>query len=68
MSRMKDHYIGVLNEKNNRKPWTYKGFTVWPAARNSSGIRWYAMFIPGIGTVRADTKQGIRQLINEYVG
>jgi hypothetical protein len=47
-----------------RKPWRYKGMDVFPADRNSSGIRWYAR--PGNGKVlRADTKDGMRQLITE---
>jgi hypothetical protein len=33
--------------------WTYKGIDVFPADRNSSGI------------LRADTKEGMRQLIRE---
>ncbi len=47
-------------------PWTYKGTNIWPAGRNSSGIRWYAR-IPGVPTLRADTKQSMRELINHYV-
>lgn len=48
------------------KMWTYRGVDVYPADRNSSGIRWYARM--GIGyTLRADTMQGMRQLINKHV-
>ena len=48
----------------NRKPWEYKGVTVLPADRNSSGIRWTAN--AGIGcTLKADTKAGMRELIND---
>ena len=43
--------------------WTYKGIDVFPADINSSGIRWYARMGIGI-TLRADTKQGMRELIN----
>lgn len=42
--------------------WTYKGIDVFPADRNSSGIRWYARTQNGI--LKADTKQGMKQLIN----
>lgn len=45
-----------------RKMWTYKGFNVWPAEINSSGIRWEA-YTP-TGFLRADTKQGMRELIS----
>jgi len=43
--------------------WTYKGINVWPADVNGSGIRWEAM--TPWGRFRADTKQSMRQLINE---
>jgi hypothetical protein len=57
-----------------RQPWTYKGIGIWPADRNSSGIRWYARtaddldaFQPGTpAMLRADTKDGIRELITHY--
>ncbi len=42
-----------------RKPWTYKGITIWPAEVNGSGIRWTAL-----GGLKADTKQSMRDLIN----
>jgi hypothetical protein len=50
---------------SERKPWTYKGIDVWPADRNSSGIRWYAR-VPNAPTLRADTKDGMRELITRY--
>jgi Leu/Phe-tRNA-protein transferase len=43
--------------------WTYYGVDVFPADRNSSGIRWYARTPAGI--LRADTKESMRQLIRE---
>lgn len=42
--------------------WTYKGIDVFPAGRNTSGIRWYARTANGM--LRADSKQAMRQLIN----
>ena len=44
-----------------QKSWTYKGIDIYPAERNSSGIRWYSRN----PHLRADTKAGMRQLINE---
>jgi hypothetical protein len=44
--------------------WTYKGIDVYRADVNSSGIRWYAR--TSAGTLRADTKAGMRDLINHY--
>ena len=45
--------------------WTYKGIDVFPVSGgNSSGIRWYARH-PEAGTLRADTKASMRDLINE---
>lgn len=42
--------------------WKYRGVNVYPADRNSSGIRWYAF--GGLGfKLTADTKQGMRELI-----
>ncbi len=49
--------------KQKLKGWMYKGVEVWPADRNSSGIAWYARSIFSSPTLRADTKQGMRQLI-----
>lgn len=46
-----------------RKPWTYKGVDVFPADMNASGIRWYARNVGDAPTLRADTKQGMRDLI-----
>lgn len=45
--------------------WTYKGIDVFGADLNASGIRWYAR-TPN-GTLRADTKESMRHLINEYL-
>lgn len=42
--------------------WTYKGVDIHPADRNSSGIRWWAL--TDKGRIMADTKQGMKQLIN----
>lgn len=48
--------------------WTYKGVDIFPADRNSSGIRWYARNVPGApGTLRADSKQSMRELITHYL-
>lgn len=44
--------------------WTYKGVDVFPADRNSSGIRWYARSYRGI--LRADTKKSMRNLISRF--
>jgi len=49
-----------------RTMWTYKGTNVWPADRNSAGIRWYAHMSGAPGTLRADTKDGMRELITHY--
>lgn len=46
--------------------WTYKGIDIFPADFNSSGIRWMAW--TDWGTLRADTKTGMRGLINHYKG
>ncbi len=43
-----------------RTMWTYKGVNVYPAARNSSGIRWQSI----TPHLRADTKTGMKKLIN----
>lgn len=45
--------------------WTYKGFDIFQADRNSSGIRWYVRTEQGI--LRSDTKQGMKALINELL-
>jgi hypothetical protein len=42
---------------------TYKGVTICPAGKNSSGIRWTALTKRGF--LRADTLAGIKQLIKE---
>ncbi len=46
--------------------WQYKGYFVYPAARNASGIRWYCLSSRG-GYLRADTKAGIRELISQEI-
>lgn len=43
--------------------WTYRGVDVYPADRNSSGIRWYAR--TASGKLRSDCKQMMRFAINE---
>jgi hypothetical protein len=48
-----------------RTMWTYKHVDVWPADRNSAGIRWYAR-VPGAPVLRADTKADMRELITHY--
>jgi hypothetical protein len=45
---------------------TYRGVEIERAGLNGSGIRWVA-FIPGHGFLRADTLDGVRELIREYV-
>lgn len=46
--------------------WTYFEVDIYPAGRNSSGIRWCAY--AGLGhTLRADTKAGMRELIRFYL-
>lgn len=50
-----------------RKVWTYKGVNVYPAAPNATGIRWSSAPVEGIGTLRADTKAGMRELITHYL-
>lgn len=42
--------------------WTYRGINVYPADRNASGVRWIASTGSGM-KLRADTKEGMRQLI-----
>jgi hypothetical protein len=42
----------------------YKGILILPADRNSSGIRWTARLANG-DLLRADTLQGIKELIKE---
>lgn len=45
--------------------WTYYGVNVWPADRNSAGLRWDAL--TDLGRMRADTKDGMRELIRRAV-
>jgi hypothetical protein len=51
--------------------WTYKGIDIFPADRNASGIRWCSRDTSGIPAappiLRADSKQGMRDLINHYL-
>ena len=47
--------------------WNYKGFVIFPANRNSSGIRWTVRSIHGY-FLRSDTKAGMRQLITNAKG
>jgi hypothetical protein len=42
----------------------YRGVVILPADRNSSGIRWTARLNDGT-RLRADTLQGIRQMIRQ---
>lgn len=44
--------------------WEYMGIVVLPADRNSAGIRWTANANAGY-TLKADTKDGMRELIRE---
>ena len=45
--------------------WTYYGVNIWPAGRNSAGMRWEAF--TSKGRMRADTKDGMRELVRETV-
>lgn len=46
--------------------WTYKGLDIWPHDRNSMGLRWYAYSLwDDTPKLRADSKAGMRALINE---
>lgn len=54
-------------EFTHRKARIYRDVVILPADRNSSGIRWTANVGIGI-TLRADTLQGIRELIREALG
>jgi hypothetical protein len=42
--------------------WTYFGINVYPAGINGSGIRWYSI----APHLRADTKEGMRELIRDH--
>lgn len=48
------------------KPHIYRNVVILPADRNSSGIRWTANMGIGI-TLRADSLQGMRELIREVL-
>jgi hypothetical protein len=58
--------LRVIYFREGFSMWIYKGFYIYPASRNSSGIRWYCLSGRG-GYLRADTKAGIRELINEQL-
>jgi hypothetical protein len=45
-----------------RRMWTYYGVNVDPIGANSWGGRWVAL-VPGHGYLKADTKEGMRELI-----
>lgn len=45
--------------------WNYRGFNVYPASTNASGIRWYCRTSQGI--LRADSKASMRLLIKDYL-
>lgn len=45
--------------------WTYKGFDIFQADHNSSGIKWVTS--TQWGRLRADSKQSMKQLINRYL-
>lgn len=63
-NRLRSHRRKYSRRRNpSERMWTYKGVDVYPADRNSSGIRWYARTYSGEGVLRADTKDGIRRLI-----
>jgi hypothetical protein len=44
-------------------PWTYKGIDVYPHDHNTMGLRWDAR--SPWGRLRADSKQGMKSLINQ---
>lgn len=44
---------------------TYRGITIFPAARNGSGIRWTALSPAGL--LRAQTLAGMRGLIRDAI-
>lgn len=50
--------------KKESKERQYKGHTIWRATTNSAGIKYYAY--TNNGTLRADTLQGIKNLIKKY--
>lgn len=45
--------------------WTYKGYSISRADRNSSGIKWECF--TNDGRLRSDTKEGMKQLINSLL-
>lgn len=51
------------SKRDRLAPWNYKGVNVYRSALNASGIRWHALAGRG-GFLRADTKSGMRELIN----
>lgn len=48
-----------------RKVRTYRGYNIWPAGPNTSGMRWTATV--GGQNLRADTLDGIKELIREEI-
>jgi hypothetical protein len=60
-------YLAMTGEATTPNPWAYKGVIVHPADRNSSGIRWYARIGSG-RALRADSKDGMRDLITLHLG
>lgn len=43
----------------------YKGFNIYQAGRNSSGIKWYCF--TENGRLIADTLCGMKELINDFI-
>lgn len=59
---------GMCTGRNpDRRMWTFMGYDVFPADRNSSGIRWYSRSGRGY-YLKSDTKNGMKQLIREERG
>lgn len=48
------------------QPREYRGVIIFPAERNSSGIRWTARMDKGYA-LRSDTLEGIKELIRKEV-
>jgi hypothetical protein len=60
--------ISNQTKRRKRRMWRYKGFDIFPADRNSSGIRWYTRVDYGpLAVLRADTKAGMREIIRDYL-
>jgi hypothetical protein len=58
-------YSRKTRRNTGSRMWTYKGVDVFPADRNSSGIRWYARDYRASGVLRSDTRNGMKSLIND---